>query len=103
MAEDKIINNKGGEEKPAKKAKAVKLLSAKKLPSMFKKQYTEKDFNKKILKKIYIEADAEFIKQHFASAKDKKGRDVLAVELNSTVPKSDVIKFKLLAKQIKAQ
>jgi len=42
MAEDKIINNKGGKEKPAKKAKAVKLLSAKKLPSMFKKQYTEK-------------------------------------------------------------
>ena len=103
MAEDKIINNKGGEEKPTKKAKAVKLLSAKKLPSMFKKQYTEKDFNKKILKKIYIEADAEFIKQHFASAKDKKGRDVLAVELNSTLPKNDVIKFKLLAKQIKAQ
>ena len=103
MAEDKIINNKGGEEKPAKKAKAVKLLSAKKLPSMFKTQYTEKDFNKKILKKIYIEADAEFIKQHFAPAKDKKGRDVLAVELNSTLPKSDVIKFKLLAKQIKAQ
>ena len=103
MAEDKIINNKGGKEKPAKKAKAVKLLSAKKLPSMFKKQYTEKDFNKKILKKIYIEADAVFIKQHFASAKDKKGRDVLAVELNSTLPKSDVIKFKLLAKQIKAQ
>ena len=103
MAEDKIINNKGGEEKPAKKAKAVKMLSAKKLPSMFKKQYTEKDFNKKILKKIYIEADAEFIKQHFAPAKDKKGRDVLAVELNSTLPKNDVIKFKLLAKQIKAQ
>lgn len=103
MAEDKIINNKGGEEKPAKKAKAVKLLSAKKLPSMFKKQYTEKDFNKKILKKIYIEADEEFIKRHFAPAKDKKGRDVLAVDLTSSLPKSDVIKFKLLAKQIKAQ
>ena len=55
MAEDKIINNKGGEEKPAKKAKAVKMLSAKKLPSIFKKQYTEKDFNKKILKKIYFQ------------------------------------------------
>ena len=105
MTDDKITTTNNGniEEKKAKKEKAIKMLSAKKLPPMFKKQYAEKDFNKKILKKIYIQTDEEFIKRHFAPAKDKKGRDVLAVDLTSSLPKSDVIKFKLLAKQIKAQ
>lgn len=101
MTDDTLTTiNNGDTAKPEKKVKTV---PAKKLPRMFKKQYTEKEFNRKILKKIYIQADSDFIKAHFASAKDKKGRNVLAVNLNADVSKSDAAKFKTLAKQIKAQ
>ncbi|MGP1459113.1 MAG: TIGR03545 family protein [Treponema sp.] len=101
MADDTLTTTNGGD--AAKTEKKAKTVPAKKLPRMFKKQYTEKEFNRRILKKIYIPADADFIKAHFAPAKDKKGRDVLAVDLNADVIKSDAAKFKMLAKQIKAQ
>ena len=101
MTDDTLTTINSGD--TAKTEKKVKTVPAKKLPRMFKKQYTEKEFNRKILKKTYIHADSDFIKAHFAPAKDKKGRDVLAVNLNADVSKSDAAKFKTLAKQIKAQ
>ena len=81
MTDDTLTTINSGD--TAKTEKKVKTVPAKKLPRMFKKQYTEKEFNRKILKKIYIQADSDFIKAHFASAKDKKGRNVLAVNLNA--------------------
>ena len=55
MTDDTLTTINSGD--TAKTEKKVKTVPAKKLPRMFKKQYTEKEFNRKILKKIYIQAD----------------------------------------------
>lgn len=83
--------------------KKVKLVSAKKLPPLFKKSYTKEKYEKKIGKHIYIKTDREFIDKIFVPAKDKKSRDVLKVDLSSSLPKADVKRYKVLAKQIQSQ
>ena len=89
--------------KNKKSKKIEKTVSAKKLPSMFKKQYTEQNFEKKILKKLYIEQDKDLLKGLFIPTKDKKGRDVLSVDLTKSLPKSQLAKLKNLSKQITQQ
>lgn len=89
--------------KTKKSKKIEKTVSAKKLPSMFKKQYTEQNFEKKILKKLYIEQDKDLLKGLFILTKDKKGRDVLSVDLTKSLPKSQLAKLKNLSKQITQQ
>lgn len=89
--------------KVSKKQKKVKLVSAKKLPPLFKKSYTTEKYEKKIGKHIYIKTDREFIDKIFVPAKDKKSRDILKVDLKSNLPKADVKRYKVLAKQIKSQ
>lgn len=89
--------------KVSKKQKKVKLVSAKKLPPLFKKSYTTEKYEKKIGKHIYIKTDREFIDKIFVPAKDKKNRDILKVDLKSNLPKADVKRYKVLAKQIKSQ
>lgn len=89
--------------KATKKQKKVKVVSAKKLPPLFKKSYTTEKYEKKIGKHIYIKTDREFIDKIFAPAKDKKGRDVIKVDLTKNLPKTDVKRYKVLAKQINAQ
>ena len=47
-----------------KKNKA-KLISAKKLPKLFKKKYTEKALESKLLKKLDVPSDRELVKGLF--------------------------------------
>lgn len=89
--------------KVSKKQKKVKLVSAKKLPPLFKKSYTTEKYEKKIGKHIYIKTDREFIDKIFVPAKDKKSRDIVKVDLTKNLPKADVKRYKVLAKQIKSQ
>lgn len=89
--------------KVSKKQKKVKLVSAKKLPPLFKKSYTTEKYEKKIGKHIYIKTDREFIDKIFVPAKDKKSRDIVKVDLTKNLPKNDVKRYKVLAKQIKSQ
>lgn len=89
--------------KVSKKQKKVKLVSAKKLPPLFKKSYTIEKYEKKIGKHIYIKTDREFIDKIFVPAKDKKSRDIVKVDLTKNLPKNDVKRYKVLAKQIKSQ
>ncbi len=86
-----------------KKDKKIKLVSAKKLPGLFKKKYTEKAFSKKILKKIYIESDKNLVEKQFSKIKDKKGREFLAVDKNSTLTKEEFNRCKIIAKDVKNQ
>lgn len=90
-------------ESSEKKQKKVKLVSAKKLPPLFKKSYTTEKYEKKIGKHIYIKTDREFIDKIFVPAKDKKSRDIVKVDLTKNLPKADVKRYKVLAKQIKSQ
>lgn len=88
--------------KPAKIKKAKKPkkpVSAKKLPSLLKKSYTEKNFNKKILKKIYIADDKKFIAALFKS--NEKG--LLEIPKETSFPPDDFRRLKLLSTEIKRQ
>ena len=89
------------------KVKMQKMLPAQKLPKLFKKTYTEKALEKKILKKIYIDEDRELVKSIFTEriTQDKKGRVLktpkVAVSLQKEYPYGDVKSLKLIAKAVK--
>lgn len=95
MAENKKTKTK----KPERAKKAPKLISAKKLPGILKKRYSEKNFNKKILKKIYIADDKKFLAEFFKS--DEKG--MLSVPKEQQIPAADFQRLKLIGNEIKKQ
>lgn len=80
-----------------------KTIIAKKLPGLLKKKYTSDLFEKKILKKIYIESDKKLIKSLFQSGKDEKGRNVVFIDPTKALSKSDFKRAKLIAKSVRAQ
>lgn len=86
-----------------KSAKKIKSVSTKKLPSIFKKEYTVDSYEKKIGKHIFIEADKDFVKKIFVSSADKKGRPIFKVDFSSQISKNDLKRYKILSKQIKNQ
>lgn len=91
--------------KKIKKTKAPKIekkYPRSKLPSIFKKAYSSKNFGGKIEKKLYVPADKTYVSSLFKQSKDKNGRDVLCVPAESEFTKKEIKRLKLLAKQIKA-
>ena len=86
-------------EKTAKKE--PKKVSAKKLPGLLKKKYTQKQFDKNILKKLYIEDDKKYVVSLFKKV-DVKGTEKLAVPMDMELTKKDVARLKAIAKSIKA-
>jgi len=79
----------------------------KKIPSVFRKKYTAKKLEKKLLKKLYIQEDKKYVKELFSQV-DKKGKKQVPVYAISEaklqqLEKKDGKKLKLLAKQIKKQ
>lgn len=90
-----------------KKQKEEKKLPAAKLPKIFRKTYTEKSFEAKLLKKIYIDEDRELVKSIFTEhiTTDKKGRTLktplVSVPKTAEFPKSDIKKLKFIAKFVK--
>lgn len=93
----------------AKKAKAPrakkepKTVPAKKLPGVFKKKYSEKAFNRKVLKKIFIDSDQKMVQKLYALEQDAKGRNVYVNDLNREIEKKTVDRLKIVAKQMKKQ
>ncbi len=87
---------------PEKVKKAEKKADASKLPALFKKSYKPKDFEKQILKKLYVASDKEYVKSLFKTSKDKKGNEVLAVSAGAEFTKAELKRLKTLAKEIKA-
>lgn len=80
--------------------KEQKKISAKKLPALLKKSYTEKALEKKLLKKLYIKTDRDFLASQFtADEKDPLKKRIAAAEYSA----ADFIRLKNLAKQIKKQ
>lgn len=88
--------------KDVAKKEPTKVL-AKKLPKIYKKQYTKKAFEKKLLKHLYIETDKDLVKELFQTSTDKKGRTVMVVPKDKQIAKKDFARYKVLAKQIAEQ
>lgn len=84
-----------------KKAKMVKI----KVPSLFKKKYTEEALEKKIYKKIFVEDDKKFIQNLIkdAGTKGKQNIPVYSIPRNIEIEKKDQKRLKTIAKSIKAQ
>ena len=104
----KKVDDKQNVATPAKEKKAVaknepKKVPAKKLPKIYKKQYTQKAFEKKLLKHLYIETDKDLVKQLFETSTDKKGRTVMVVPKDKEIAKKDFARYQVLAKQIAEQ
>ena len=85
------------------KEKNKKLVSAKKLPKLFKKEYTDEQFEKKILNKIYIEDDKKLVQKLFESQKNEKDVAVLKVNLDKELDAAQVARCNQISKQIAAQ
>ena len=76
---------------------------AKKLPKIYKKEYTEKAFEKRLLKHLYIETDKDLVNALFEKTTNKKGKTVMVVPKNKEIAKIDFARYKILAKQIAQQ
>ena len=74
------------------KVKKEKLVSARKLPGIFKKTYSPKKIENKIYKKIFIPADLELIKSIFEPHPKKQGN--LFVPRDKQISKRQLKKFK---------
>lgn len=86
-----------------KKEKKTKLVPAKKLPGFYRKKFSEKDFEKKVLKKIYIETDKKLVESQFKKGTDKKGREILSFDRNSKIEKTEFLRCKKIALDVKNQ
>lgn len=83
-----------------KKIKKPKMVRAKKLPGILKKAYTEKQLEKKLLRKIEIPQDREMVKNLFHFDENKK-RYIVSKTLELTKPDFD--RLKKIGKDVKKQ
>ena len=79
----------------------------KKIPSLFRKKYTEKKLEKKIYKKLYVPDDKDYVKTLFEEV-GKKGKKQISVyaipqEKRDQLAKKEMKRLKKIAKQIKKQ
>lgn len=104
VSEKKAKKDSGNLPKKTKKTKPRKF----KIPSLFKKKYSVKKFEKKILKKLYVPGDRNFVAENFnyteLSASEKKdGKTRVIFTGNALKTKADENRLKQLSKEIKKQ
>ena len=95
-------------EKPAKapkkqkEPKELKTYPVAKLPKLFKKTYTQKQLDKKILGKLFIPEDKKYIASLFVeSGKNKKDVALFAVPKDSLFEKKELNRLSTIAAEIK--
>lgn len=87
---------------PARNKKEPKTFPKKKLPRMLRKKYSQKKFNRKILKRLYIPRDQEFMAAMFVeSGEGKKKR--LSIPDDRVFTKQELVRLKTLSKEIRKQ
>ena len=90
-------SDKGKKKKREKKVKLARI---------WKKKYSPRRFNRKILKKLYIPSDKELIKGYFVqedNGNPKKDKFYIPLERQKKFTKKELKHLKVLAKQIKKQ
>ena len=104
MKKDEIKSeNQLKEEKVKKSKKEEKTVPVKKLPKIFRKSYLPQKFEKKIINKLYIDADKNLLKSIFKEDTNKKGQKIVKVSCDSKILKKDLARFKQIAKDLKNQ
>lgn len=75
-----------------------------KIHPLFRKKYTEKQYQKKIVKKLFVPADRKFVESLFTTAKDpKKGHTVYELKADAVPAAAQVKRLNGIAKQLKKQ
>ena len=88
--------------KEAKPPKEIKKYPAKKLPKLFKKTFTQKQFEKNILGKLFIPEDKNYLSSLFKSAgQNKKGQELLAIPMDQEFEKKELSRLTTMAVEIK--
>ena len=88
--------------KKQKAPKELKTYSAKKLPKLFKKTYTQKQLDKKILGKLFIPEDKKYVAGLFKEAgKNKKDVALFAVPKDLMFEKKELNRLDTIALEIK--
>ena len=103
--ETKAVAKKEKPAKAPKKQKAPKELKTypvKKLPKLFKKTYTQKQLDKKILNKLFIPEDKKYVAELFKeSGKNKKDIALFSVPQDALFEKKEVSRLVTIAAEIK--
>lgn len=87
-----------------KKQKKTKPCTGANLPKLFKKKYSQKQLNKKIVKKIFIPADKAFVLKNIAEVeRTKKGKPLYSIPADKVFEEADFKRLKKIAKEIKKQ
>lgn len=86
-----------------KRAKRVPTIPVKKLPKVFRKSYTEKKLDSRLLKRIVIPHDKAVVKKLFVKGGNPKKPELLAIPSDMLFTKKELAKIKLLAKETKRQ
>lgn len=75
-----------------------------KVPGLFKKSYTDRQYRKKILAKLFVPADKKFVESLYATAKDpKKGDARWTLDASLIRDKASMKRVARIAKEIKRQ
>ena len=90
-----------GSEPPARK-REVKTFPKKKLPRMLRKKYSQRKFSRKILKKLYIPRDRDFMASVFLPVEGAK-RPSVAIPEDRLFTRQELARLKTLAKEIRKQ
>ncbi len=93
-AETKAVSKKAN--------KNEKKFPVKKLPALFRKKMEEKKFNKKILSKIYIPQDKDYISSLYKKNTENE-KVFYAIPADMEFTKTELQRLKVLAKEIKGQ
>ena len=98
----KVPAKKEKKTKTPKAPKELKTYSAKKLPKVFQKTYTQKELDKKILNKLFIPEDKKYIASLFKeSGKNKKDLALFSIPKDSLYEKKEISRLTTIALEIK--
>lgn len=91
---------KSGKSPSKSKKKPEKKWARKKLPRIYKKKYSSKKFQKKLLKRLYVPEDKAFVEKLFI---EDEATGKMIIPLESEFAQKDVARLKRLSKEIRAQ
>ncbi len=92
----------GGEKSPARTRREPKTFPRKKLPRMLRKKYSPRKFNRRILNRLYIPSDRDFISSMFLPVDGSK-RERLAIPDDRLFTRQELTRLKNLSKEIRRQ
>ena len=100
-AENQSKGEKAGDSEGESEEELKKPVPMRKIPKVFRKKYTERAIEKRLLKKIYIDSDRKLVKSLFTEKAVRGKKEFYSVDLGREIEKRDLRQLKAIAKAIK--